>query len=393
MGGEGMEGNSARHNWYSSMDGNEKRTVWGSFVAWGFDAIDFFVMLFVMIYIARSFSVTVADIAATIIITLAMRFVGSFIFGPIGDRYGRKIAMELSLLLLGLFTFMAAFSFNYASFFAFRALYGLGMGGLWGAASSLAIENAPVKSRGPISGIVQNGYALGYLFAAVIFYFVFPAFNHALGWRIMFVIASILPILWIAYIHFGIKESNVYKNYQKKGKARLNQTGNAIRKNFWLFIFLIVLMTGENFTSHGTQDLYPTFLESGLGITTSVVAIIAIIYNIGAIIGGLSSGLISEKFGRLGRKWTAVIFLAAGLIVIPFWAYPQHLTIVSIAVSAAIAAFIMQFFVQGAWGMVPAYLDESTPAEARATMTGGAYMTGVMIASTSAYIEIALEML
>jgi len=341
-----------------------------SFLGWTLDAFDFFVLVFVVPAVAADFGRTIPDIALAISVTLAFRPVGAFIFGLMADRYGRRLPLMIDLVFFSIVEVLSGLAPNYATFMVLRALFGIGMGGEWGVGASLAMEKVPRRWRGVLSGLLQEGYATGYLLAACAFFFVYPHF----GWRAMFFLGG-APALLAVFIRLKVKESDVW------AKTRHNdwsQLGRAIVSNWRLFLYLALMMTMMNFVSHGTQDMYPTFLQKQRGFTPRQAAVIAMIYNVGAICGGIVIGYLSD---RIGRRRAMVIALLLAIFAIPLWAYAPT------TVLLVVGAFILQFFVQGAWGVVPAHINELSPDSVRGFLPGFAYQCGVLIAGTVAYIE------
>ena len=347
-------------------------TLFASFLGWALDAFDFFVLVFVMPAIAREFNRPISHIAFTITATLALRPVGALVFGWIADRYGRRIPLMIDVIFYSVVEVLSGLAPSYGWFLFLRALYGIAMGGEWGVGASLAMEAVSPRWRGLFSGLLQEGYAVGYLLAAAAFFFVFPHF----GWRAMFFIGG-APALLTLYIRTKVPESEAWE----RTRPDMTQIRLAIRDNLRLFLYLCLLMTAMNFVSHGTQDMYPTFLEKTRGLDTRTVATIALIYNVGALLGGLTFGFLSDRIGRRRAMATAVI--CAGL-VIPIWIYPSTLLVLTIG------AFIMQFMVQGAWGVIPAHLTELSPPEVRGLFSGLAYQTGVLLASGAAVSQAVL---
>ncbi|MDE2266169.1 MAG: MFS transporter [Alphaproteobacteria bacterium] len=340
-----------------------------SYLGWTLDAFDFFLLVFVIKDVAAAFTTTVTSVAWAITLTLALRPVGAFIFGRLADRYGRQPILMLDVALYSLFGFATAFAPNLTVFLIIRALFGVAMGGEWGIGASLTMETVPPAARGFVSGLLQSGYPTGYLIASVVFGLLYP---H-IGWRGMFMV-GVLPALLILYIRSKVPESPAFKHEH----ARRVTVIGIMEKHWKLALYAILLMTAFNFFSHGTQDLYPTFLQKQHHFDHGTVSAIAVIYNIGAIIGGLTFGSISQVFGR--RR--TIIF--AALLAIPavwLWAYSET------AVMLALGAFIVQFFVQGAWGVVPAHLNELSPPEARGTFPGTVYQLGNFIASSNAVMQ------
>jgi SHS family lactate transporter-like MFS transporter len=340
-----------------------------SFLGWMLDEFDFFVLVFVLPAVAREFHRSVADVAFTLTATLAMRPIGAFIFGWLADRYGRRTPLMIDLIFYSVMEIASGLAPSYRWFLALRALYGIGMGGEWGVGAALAMESVPARWRGLLSGFLQEGYAVGYLLAAAAYFLIFPRF----GWRPMFFLGG-LPALLTLYIRAKVPESTVWE----RSRPAPGVIWRTVRKNFRRFLYLVALMTMMSLISHGTQDLYPTFLEKGRGLEPRVVATIAIIYNVGALVGGLACGWLSD---HLGRRRAMVAAALAGVAIVPLWVYPQSL------VWLTVGAFLMQFMVQGVFGVVPAHLAEMSPAEARGVFAGMTYQLGVLFASGAAYIE------
>jgi len=144
-----------------------RSAVLASFLGWTLDAFDFFLVVFALTAIAKEFNKTDAELALTITITLAFRPVGAFIFGLMADRYGRKLPLMIDLVFFSIVEVLSGLAPNYTVFLILRALFGIGMGGEWGLGASLAMESLPTHARGLFSGILQQGYAVGYLLAAV----------------------------------------------------------------------------------------------------------------------------------------------------------------------------------------------------------------------------------
>lgn len=345
-----------------------------AFLGWTLDAFDFFVAVFLVNTLAAKFHVPVSKIIFTTFATLAMRPVGALIFGMLADRYGRRRPLMANVVFFSVVELLCGFSPNYTVFLVLRTIYGIGMGGEWGVGSSLAMESIPPKRRGLISGIVQSGYASGYLLAAVAAKVVLPLW----GWRAMFWVGG-LPALLALYIRWKVVETEAWKQNRMAGFGAIVR---AAASNWKLFLYLVGLLALMNFLSHGTQDLYPHFLESAHGFSTSTVANIAIFYNVGALVGALIFGRLSEP---LGRRRTLVLAATLALCVIPLWAFGKTLTLL------AVGAFLIQVGVQGAWGIIPAHLNELSPAAVRGLIPGLAYQLGVLVASPVNTIEYALR--
>jgi SHS family lactate transporter-like MFS transporter len=352
-----------------ALTGIQKHTVVASLLAWTFDAFDFFVLVFILRPLSQAFGVSVKEVAFAITLTLLARPFGALLFGRLADRYGRRPVLMINILCYSLIELASAFAPSLTVMLILRTLYGVAMGGMWGVAASLTFEAIPTRLRGFISGILQEGYALGYLIAAVIFGLLYPV----IGWRGMFMFGT-LPVLLIPYIWYCVPESHVWGTVERKSANLLV----VLRDHWKLALFMILMMTAFNFLSHGTQDLYPTFLEVQHHFSTRTVGSIAVIYNLGAILGGVTFGSLSQRFGR-GRMIAVAALLVLPLI--PLWAFS------STPVMLALGAFLIQVMVQGAWGVVPVHLNELSPEGVRGTLPGLVYQTGNMIAAMNATLQ------
>jgi MFS transporter, SHS family, lactate transporter len=348
----------------------QTKTILAAFLGWTLDAFDFFILTFVLADIAKEFGVGVPAVAYALFITLAMRFVGAFIFGRIGDIWGRKPALMLDILCYSILGALAAFAPNLWSFLVLRALFGIAMGGEWGLGSSLAMESIPPKARGVVSGFLQCGYPSGFILAAIAYGLLFGRSfgGHVFGWRAMFLL-SVLPALLVLFIRSNVPESPAFEASRNHTKLSLWETVNA---NRGLTIYMVVLMMAFNLFSHGTQDLYPTFLQKQHGFDPETVSWITIVANFGAIVGGLAFGHFSEKIGRVNAITIAALI---ALPALPLWAFS------STPMMLAFGAFVMQVAVQGAWGVIPAHLNELSPGAVRATLPAFVYQAGNFLAS------------
>jgi len=357
---------------FKSLNRDQRSTFLACFLGWALDAFDFFLLTFVIVPMAHDFGTTVADLSYAITITLATRPVGAFIFGLLGDRFGRRIPLMIDIIFYSLMELLTAFSPNYTTLLIFRGLYGIGMGGEWGLGASLAMETLPTEARGLFSGILQQGYMFGYLFAAAVYGIVYPMF----GWRALFVVGA-LPAVLVIYIRAKVPESPVW--LRQGAAVNLWATVGDILKRHWLlFIYVILLMTAFNAMSHGTQDMYQTFLGEQRGLSVKEKSIIGIIYAVGAICGGILVGHLSQRFGR---RRLIVITVMCSIILIPAWVFSPGLAIL------VAGGFLMQFTVQGVWGIVPVHLNELSPDEVRGTFPGFAYQLGNLFAANTAVIE------
>jgi len=348
--------------------------VLAGFLGWTLDAFDFFIVVFLFDTLARQFGVTKKEIVLTTTATLAMRPVGALLFGLLADRYGRRIPLMANVIYFSIIEVLCGFSRNFTVFIFLRALFGIGMGGEWGVGASLAMEAAPVRWRGILSGILQSGYSIGYLLAAMAARFLLPVW----GWRPMFWIGA-LPALLALYIRTKVPESEAWKQHRA---ASTGQVLRIVAGEGKRFAYLVVLMTFMMFLSHGTQDLYPDFLKEVHKISSAMVANIAMIYNVGAVMGAVIFGHVSQVAGR--RKGM-IAALGLSLVMIPLWAFGGGL------VAIVSAAFLMQAGVQGAWGVIPVHLSELSADSARGLMPGLAYQLGILLASPTNSIQYSLH--
>jgi SHS family lactate transporter-like MFS transporter len=341
-----------------------------SFLGWTLDAFDFFLVVVSLPAIAKDFQVDNAAVAFSISVTLAFRPVGAFLFGLLADRYGRRLPLMLDLVFYSVVEVLSGLAPNFTTFLILRALFGIGMGAEWGVGASLAMEKVPPRWRGMLSGFLQEGYAVGLLLAAVCSYAVFPRW----GWRPMFFIGGV-PALLALFVRFRVKESAVW---EKTRHGNWRDLFRSIASQWRLFLYLTTLMMMMNFVSHGTQDMYPTFLREHRGFSSQEKDLIVIVYSLGAILGGILFGLLSDRFGR--RRAMVAALLMANLMI-PLWAYaPTTAWLV-------VGAFLMQFMVQGAWGVIPAHITELSPDSVRGFLPGFAYQCGVLLAGSVAYLE------
>ncbi len=344
--------------------------VLAGFLGWTLDAFDFFLVVFTLTAIGKEFGRSDADMALALLLTLAFRPVGAFIFGLVADRYGRRLPLILDLVFFSVIEVLTGLAPSYGTFLVLRALFGIGMGAEWGVGASLAMEKAPTGRRGILSGLLQEGYAFGYLLAAGCYFVVYPHF----GWRPMFFIGG-LPALLALYVRSKVKESEVW---ERSRHTTWRSLFGEITANWKLFLYIALLMTLMNAISHGTQDLYPTFLQRDWGFTPEGRAALTAFTMVGAIAGGVLTGYVSD---RIGRRRAIVGALLLAVVAIPLWAFAPSL------VPLWIGGFVMQFMVQGAWGVIPAHITELSPDGVRGFLPGFAYQCGAGLAGFMPWIQ------
>jgi len=348
------------------LDTQQRHTVLASFLGWTLDAFDFFLLTFAISAIAADFKVGREQVFMAVTFTLAARPLGAFFFGRLAERFGRRPILMLDVALFSAFEFATAFSPNLAALILLRFLFGFAMGGEWGIGASLALESIPAKARGVVSGLLQEGYAVGALLAGL----VFGLFFDHIGWRGLFMIGG-LPALLVLYVRAKVPESTVWETARRAPPQERNML--AAMRGFWgRALFLVLLMTLFNCFSHSSQDVFPTFLKVQRGLNAHQTSIVTTIMAIGAVAGGLFFGTLSSRIGR--RNGILIAVLLSLLMIYP-WAYSTTVA------TLALGAFLMQFMVQGAWGIVPVHLNELSPNAVRAMLPGLVYQTGNFISA------------
>jgi len=355
---------------FKSLNRIQRHTFLACFLGWSLDALDFFLLTFVLVPISREFGRSIPEVAFAITLTLMARPLGAFLFGFLGDKFGRRIPLMIDIVFYSLMELLTAFAPNFTVFLVLRVLFGIGMGGEWGLGASLAMESLPTETRGLFSGILQQGYAVGYLLAALVYWMVFPHF----GWRGLF-IAGALPALLVIYIRAHVPESPVWQRDRSQRKHASVRLSVLLRQHGLLFVYAALLMTAFNYMSHGTQDLYPTYLEEQRGFGVNAKSIISIVYATGAICGGTVLGFWSQKWGR---RRVIILSAVCGMLLIPLWIFAPSTGLL------IVGGFLIQFMVQGAWGVVPVHLNELSPLDFRGTFPGLVYQLGNFAAAYAA---------
>ena len=357
-------------SYFRMLTGAQLHAYFAALGGWALDAFDFFIFVFCLSAISAEFHTDVKAVAEGIFLTLACRPIGALAFGWLAEKYGRRPILMLNVLSYSALQLATAFAPNLTTLLALRALFGFAMGGEWGVGAALALETLPAKGRGFFSGLLQQGYVIGYLLASIVFA---GAFVHV-GWRGLFAISAVSALL-VVYIRYGVHESPAWVAGAAPQRASALTLWNAVKSHLPLLGYLVLLMACFNAFSHGSQDLYPTFLQKQHGFSAAVTGTVAIIMNVGAMVGGICFGALSE---RLGRRRAISLAALLSLPMIPLWAYSHT------AVMLAVGGFLMQFTVQGAWGIVPAHLNELSPPSVRAILPGFAYQLGNLAMSKMA---------
>lgn len=369
---------------WQALTRKQRNTFTACFLGWTLDAFDFFLLTLCLGSIAADFHVTLPTVAEAIFWTLAMRPVGAALFGAMAERFGRRPTLMLNVISFSVFELASAFAPGFKSFLILRALFGIAMGGEWGVGAALALETLPAEGRGFFSGLLQEGYVVGNLLAAALYWLLFPHL-HGSGWftpwRVMFMLGA-LPAILALYVRSSVEESPAWISSRQNTAARPKLAAGtllrSVREYLPAFLLLVVIMTAFTAFSHGTQDLYPTFLERSKQMPPGTAGLIVVLGSLGALAGGITCGTLSERFGR---KRTIVVAALLAIPMIPLWAYSNT------AVMLAVGGFLMQFMVQGAWGVVPAYLNELSPAAVRAIFPGLAYQLGNLITSRNGKLQ------
>ena len=354
-----------------SMNASDHRpAVLAGFLGWMLDAFDFFLVGLTLTAIGAEFHKSDADITFTLWLTLGFRPVGAFVFGLIADRYGRRLPLMIDLVFFSIVEVLSGLAPSYVTFCVLRALFGIGMGAEWGVGASLVMEKVPVRKRGIMSGLLQQGYAAGFLLAALAYFVVFPRW----GWRPLFFIGG-LPALLALYVRSKVSESEVW---QRTRAGSWKDLGRVLLGNWRVFLYIAVFMALMNGVSHGTQDLYPTLLKRDWHFDTNTVVGLTAFSMMGALLGGVVFGHYSD---RIGRRRVIVLALVGALLLIPLWAFAPGVLLL------AAGAFLMQVMVQGAWGVIPAHITELSPESVRGVLPGFGYQCGAAIAGFMPWIQ------
>ena len=354
---------------------NQRNAVLAGFLGWTLDAFDFFVLTFVIDDVARSFGKTRPDIALALTLALATRPIGAIVFGIMADRWGRRLPLMINVVMYAALSVLSGLAPSYGIFIFWRMLFGVAMGGEWGIGASLALESVSPKWRGLFSGLLQEGYAIGNILAALTFRLVYPYFAAewgSNGWRALFFIGG-LPALLSIFIRAKVKEPEAWHEH----RTDWTTYRRSIFQYWPRFLYLVLFMTMLSFMSHGTQDMYPTLLRS-IGFSPRRIADMTVLSGIGAVLGGLFFGHYSDRGGRRRAMMIATICC---LLVVPFWVNAHNMVMIIVGV------FLMQFFVQGAWGVVPAHINELSPGQYRGFFPGFAYQLGILCAASIPYVE------
>lgn len=345
-----------------------------AFSGWALDGFDFFLVVFCLTAIGHSFGKDDKTVALALTATLALRPVGALIFGLLADRYGRRIPLIVNLLTFAVIEIFTGLAHTFIQFIVIRAIFGIVMGGQWGVGASLAMEKVPLRLRGLLSGLLQEGYAIGYLFAAATYFLLYDR----ISWRPLFFFGPLPALAAAVFVIFNVSESDVWKRTHQTNWRGLGRT---LTRHWKLLLYFTFFMMAMHMTSHGTQDLYPTFLERQWGIPSKERAFLSALSMVGGIVGALTVSALSDK---LGRRRSIVLALVGGLCVIPMWAFSQSLPLL------IAGAFLIQFCVQGAWGVLPAHLSELSPDSIRGSLPGLGNQCGVLLASSIVYLEAAV---
>ena len=348
---------------------DQRNAVLAGFLGWTLDAFDFFILVMVISAVAKDFHVTVPAIAAALTGSLMTRPIGAILFGIMADRYGRKLPLMLNVIFYAAISFLSGLAPTYRIFVILRLLFGIGMGGEWGVGASLTMESIPVRLRGFLSGVLQGGYTFGFLLAAFAYYTIFPHW----GWRMMFFVGG-APALLALFVRYRVKETEAWHQSRTDWKSYRK----AIAANWKRFLYMLLLLMFMNSMSHGTQDMFPTYLTRQLHYAPRVVAMITMLATLGNLCGALTGGRLSDKWGRRRMMMTAV---ALALLLIPLWMWAPNIPTI------VVGAFLMQFMVTGAWGIIPAHINELSPPQLRGFFPGFVYQLGVLCAASISYIE------
>jgi SHS family lactate transporter-like MFS transporter len=370
---------------FRSLNSAQRRAYTACFLGWTLDAFDFFLLTFCLDAIAATFHVDLVTATKAIFWTLLMRPVGAIVFGALAEKFGRRPTLMINVVSYSVFVIASALAPTFGWFLVTRAMFGVAMGGEWGVGAALALESLPAEGRGFFSGLLQEGYVVGNILAALV-YLLFP-YLHGVGsftaWRVLFLIGAV-PSLLLLLVFRKVEESPAWLVRHSVVRERIARSLRSrvveVLQYLPSLLGLTVLMTAFMAFSHGTQDLYPTFLKVDHGIRGVALSTIAIVGNVGAVFGGIWFGTYSERVGRRRAIITAALL---SIPMIPLWAWSHT------AVMLAVGGFAMQFMVQGAWGVIPVHLNEMSPPAVRAIFPGLAYQLGNVLSSRNSVLQAA----
>lgn len=363
------------------LNADQRNAFLAAFLGWTMDAFDYFLVIFVYADIAADFGRSKTAVAFLTTATLAMRPVGALLFGLWADRVGRRVPLMVNVVFYSVAGFLCAFAPNFTVLVILRLLFGIGMGGEWGLGAALAMEKVPVSRRGLFSGLLQQGYLVGYVLATLAALLMLDWLE--LSWRWLFAL-SILPAAISLLIRYRVKESEAWEATHDRMALTHTRIRDVLANPAVIrrFGYLVALMTAFTWMSHGTQDVYPTFLAAtehgGAGLPATTAKWVVVIYSIGGIIGGIVFGALSE---RLGRRHTIIYCALLGLPIVPLFAFSRS------AALLCLGAFLIQVFVVGAWGVIPAHLNEMSPDAIRGLYPGVTYQLGNLFASLNLPIQ------
>jgi MFS transporter, SHS family, lactate transporter len=366
----------------------QRRAFTACFLGWSLDSFDFFILTFCFDAVAAEFHVSATTVVHSLFWTLAMRPVGALLFGWLAERFGRRPTLMLNIVCFSVFEIFSAFAPSWHLFLISRALFGIAMGGEWGVGAALALESLPAKGRGFFSGLLQEGYVTGNLAAAAVYGLFglaiarFHLHGFLASWRVLFVV-GLLPALLVLYVTFRSEESPAWKSSPRGQRTAVPRWAFLAQMVRYIpqLLFLTLLMFAFMSFSHGTQDLYPNFLKHDHSFSQGRVSLVAMVSNIGAFFGGIFCGTVSERFGR---KRTIIAAALLAILVIPLWAWSHTIALV------AMGGFLMQFMVQGAFGVIPAHLNELSPGPVRSVLPGLAYQLGALLSAYNAVFQTAI---
>ena len=364
--------------WYREVTSQQWKTFLTTFAAWTLDAFDFTIITFVLTDIRRSFDVNLALAGALATVTLMFRMVGGIGAGMYADRYGRKGPILFSIAWYTAFAFLSGLSTSYVMLFAFRGLFGIGMGGMWAAGMPLALEQWPAKHRGIASGILQGGYSTGFLLSSLVYQLGYPLIDHnpERAWRLM-LWAGVLPAIAIFFLMTRVSESPLWQEQQRLRAGRPQRLSLARlfdRDLRWVTLHTSLLMGAFVWMYQSTTIWYPTLLGN---LKQQPLAFLLLL-NAGGAIGSIAFGTLSEKWG--GRRGAATLGMVAGVLSAPVYLFSET------SGGLLLGAWLIGFCASGAWGIVPGYLSERFPTEARGVGTGFSYHVGVGVGAFAPYL-------
>ncbi|AAS53704.1 AFR333Wp [Eremothecium gossypii ATCC 10895] len=367
---------------------NVKLKTWlfiaSAFLALTVEATDFYLVSLNVVSIAQDLNVREDTVTWGITVALMTRTIGAIVYGYIGDRFGQRTSFLINVGMISVLQLVTGFATSFPYFLACRAYFGIELGGCYGTAATQCLDDLPPSAHSWVTGGFQQAYALGFLLATVLTRVL--ADTTAPGWRSCFWFLSGVSFVSVVFRAFlgqteAFKERQRIKEERRKRNEKvstLSQILQSLKKEWYIVLYMIFLMTAYNFFAHTSQDLFPTMLLRQLGYTPNQSTVTNIMTNVGALLGGL---LLSRFSSVSSRRFIILVCIFSAVILVYPWGFVQ-------GPGMTAYGFLLQFFVQGSWGLVPFHLHTLAPdSQTKVFFVGVSYQIGNLISSPSSTME------